>query len=141
MKHIQFAGNQKSLKNHNDFKGYWDNLHLILPAPFFCAYLQLEINRVMTKRLPFQNLGRTTCDVWLKESKNHICRANHTYTHIFYFTHNSITFISLSHTRDIYENVLWSLMSIFSWICTFSAPLITKSDFWNTVSLHQCVPC
>jgi hypothetical protein len=32
-------------------------------VPYFCAYLQQEINRIMTKRLPFQNLGTRTCDV------------------------------------------------------------------------------
>ena len=74
-------------------KGYWENRHLILPVPFFCDYLQLEVNRVKTKRLPFENLGTTACDIWLKQRSMHLY--SHSHTHRQWNLHSSFLYISL----------------------------------------------
>lgn len=124
-------------------KGYWENRHLILPVPFFCDYLQLEVNRVMTKGLPFENLGTTACDIWLKQRSIHLY--GHSCTHIQWNLHSSLRYVVSPHSsfmssgpRTIanIKNVLlyWTHCSLN---CHFPVSNIQNSWFWPTIFLEQ----
>lgn len=88
-----------------------DKSHLILPLSFFYSYLQLEINRVMTKRFPFQNLRTTAWDIWLKQRKKtfvqpitHACIYKNFSKQPVMKNIRSAVCLTYSHKRKIFSN-------------------------------------